>query len=247
MNNWNGLDFFIFLIFAVNTLLGMNRGAAKEIISMMCLCVGLIFAVKFTIPVAAFFNSSPLMNTVVDNKIMQNFMLAINAGPLTIGLLKELFFSISLLICFMGAFCVCEGVLNYTGFTEYYSFPYATLSRKIGAGLGCVRGYVFTLILLLMIAHIFSNTNVGQSNSFFARLFQGSVARMDNVIAGQRPESYRDILRDKNLYTPKDVFKNIKNDGVSDQNGNMVTPRNQPPARQLPPPANTNRGLNIQY
>src|SRR3990167_1645354 len=100
MDTWNGLDFFIFLIFASSTILGMVRGATREIISMMCLSVALIFSIKFTIPLAVFFNRSPLINNVVDNPFMQNFMQAIDAGPLTPELLAQIFYSISLLICF---------------------------------------------------------------------------------------------------------------------------------------------------
>jgi uncharacterized membrane protein required for colicin V production len=232
MNNWNGLDFFIFLIFVLNTLIGMNRGAAKEIISMMCLSVGLIFAIKFTIPLSNFFNSSPLMNAVVDNKIMQNFMLAIGAGPLTVGLLNQLFFSISLLLCFMFAYSICEGALSYSGFVESYSFPWATLSRKVGATLGCVRGYVFNLILLVILAlHIFNGSNLPDGgifqNSFFAGLFRNAAVKMDSIITGQQPESYREILKDKDLYKVEDIYKVIKNDGVSDKEGNFA-PKNTP-------------------
>src|SRR5205085_4360245 len=128
MNNWNGFDFLIFLILVLNTILGMARGATKEIISMMCLSMALIITIKFTVPLAGFFNSSPLISGVVSNNVVQNFMLAIGAGPLTEDLLDQIFYGLSLLVCFVGTFSICEGALNYTGFVQVFSFPYATLN-----------------------------------------------------------------------------------------------------------------------
>jgi len=217
MNNWNGLDFFIFLIFVANTILGMARGATKEIVSMMCLSVALIFTIKFTIPLAAFFNSSPLINDVVDSTFTQNFMAAINAGPLTANLLTELFYSISLLICFVGAFSTCEAALFFTGFVEVFSFPYATLNRKVGAALGCTRGYIITLVFLsILTLHIFKNDNNLLSNnfftnSFFVNLFQSTTKKLDDLISQQQPEKYNELYKNKNLYNEKDIYKIIKN------------------------------------
>lgn len=217
MNNWNGLDFFILLILAVNTMMGLSRGATKEIISMMCLSIGLIFTIKFTIPLAAFFNSSPLINDVVNNKLIENFMIAINAGPLTANLLKQIFYSISLLLCFVGSFSVCEAVLSFSGFGEVFSFPFAAVNRQVGGTLGFTRGFVITLILLsILTLHIFSTSNAIMTTniftgSYFVNLFRTPTAKLDYLISAQKPESYREIYKDKNLYNETDLYKNIKN------------------------------------
>lgn len=228
MNSWNGLDFLIFLIFALNTILGMVRGSAKEIISMMCLCVALIFMIKFTVPLANFFNSSPLIVDVVDNKIIQNFMLAIGAGPMTASLLKEIFYSISILICFVGIFSICEAALTKTGFVQYMSFPYATIDRKLAAALGCTRGYVITLILLVILAlHLLRGTDSSIiSGSYFAKLFQGATIKLDQIITGQNPDQYRDVLQGKDLYNATDVMK-----ALDTQPQNAPQPQNSPPAQ----------------
>src|SRR5579871_5717505 len=118
MSNWNGLDFFIFLIFFVNTMLGMSRGATKEIISLMCVSVGLIFTIKFTIPLATFFNNSPSFQNVLTASFVQNFMSFIGSSALTAGMLEQLTYCISVLVCFAGAFCAGEAVLSFTGFAE---------------------------------------------------------------------------------------------------------------------------------
>lgn len=212
MNNWNGLDFFVFLIFAANTILGMARGATKEIISMMCLSVALIFTIKFTVPLANFFNSSPLLKDVVSNDFINNFMIAIGAGSLTENLLREIFYSISILICFVGIFSICEGALSVTGVVEMYPFPYAALNRKIGAGLGATRGYVISLIFLCIISlHIFKgNADSLFTNSFFLHLFQGPIVQLDSIITGQQPEQYKEIFKGKELYNEKNVLQSIQ-------------------------------------
>lgn len=207
MNAWNGLDFLIFLILALNTLLGMSRGATREIISVMCLSVALIFTIKFTVPLAAFFNSSPLVNDVVNNRLMQNFMIAINAGPMTSNLLGQLFYCISMLICFVGAFSICEAVLVMTNVTMALSFPYAALDKKLGAVLGFLRGYVISLLLIvILVFHIFANASIGRagnsfvSGSYFVSIFQGAAAQLDGLITAQQPERYREIYKTTNPY-----------------------------------------------
>ncbi len=219
MASWNGLDFFIFLIFALNTILGMSRGATKEIISFMCLSLALIFTIKFTVPLAAFFNRSPLIADVVNNKIIQNFMFEIGAGPLTQVLLMEIFFSLSMLVCFVGIFSICEAGLSYSGFMEVFSFPYATMSRKVGAALGCVRGYVITLLLIVIVFFHLLRGGVSEtinnsvvSGSFFINLFKSNARTLDDLIAAQQPEKYRDVYRGKDLFKAEDVIKALSNE-----------------------------------
>ncbi len=211
MEGWNGLDFIIFLIFVANFLLGMSRGASREIIAMMSLCAALIVTIKFTVPLAAFFNKSPLMVQVVSNDMMQRFMAAIGAGPLTEDLLKELFYSISMLLCFTATFSICEAGLNRTNLMETLGFASAALSRKIGGVLGCTRGYVISILFLAILSlHIFKpGNNVGDGmigGSFFAKLFQSQTLELDRMITGQNPEYYNQILN-KNTFGPEKIIK----------------------------------------
>src|SRR5258708_5877608 len=115
MDKWNGFDFFIFLIFAVNTLLGMSRAAAKEIISMMCLCVALVCTIKFTIPLASLLNKSPVIVGAISSKYVQNFMAAVDLPALNENTIYQLFYCVAFLICFVGVFSVCEAVLSSSG------------------------------------------------------------------------------------------------------------------------------------
>lgn len=244
MDSWNGLDFFIFLIFAANTVLGMQRGASREIISMMCLSAALIFMIKFTVPLAMFLNRSPLINDVVNNQFMQNFMIAIGAGPLTADLLMEIMYCISMLICFVGVFSVCEAGLTASGVHESFSFPYATLSRKIGAALGCTRAYILTLLLLSILSlHLLKSSPIGGgdwiSGSFFARLFQSSTVMMDQMITNRKPEDYQKLFQNKNLYDETQVIQQLKG-SMKNLNPSNPTALPAPPAQQAPAQAPAN-------
>lgn len=223
MSSWNGLDFFIFLIIVVNFILGMSRGATKEIIGLICLSVALIFTIQFTVPLAHFLNSSPLISDVVDSSMIQNFMGAIGAGSLTSNLLMEIMYSISILICFVGVFSICEAALVVTGFVTVFSFPYATLDRKVGAAIGLLRGYIFSLILLCILSlHIYAaNGNLPNvlAGSFFANLFQSGTQTLDSLITGRNVDDYSKLyqnvpINEKNIY---DVLKLKNPDAIMQQ------------------------------
>lgn len=215
MSGWNGLDFFIFLIFLINTLLGFSRGSAKETISLLCVCAGLIITIKYTVPVAAFMESSPTIQDAVNNRFMQNFLGSIGAGPLTLDTLKQVIYSISLLICFVGTFSATEAVLHFTGVVEVYKPAAAIVNRKLGAALGCTRGYIFNLILMLILTqHIFISNDSAIANnivsrSFFVNLFQGATQKLDSIIAEQDPDKYKEIFQDKNLYNEGNVIRSM--------------------------------------
>lgn len=211
MNNWNGFDFIIFLILLFNVLLGMSRGAAKEIISFLCLSAALICTIKFVIPLTNFLNSSPLIQDVLTSKYTQNFMESIGAGTLTVEMLVQFAYSLSLLICFVGSFSILESVLALTHVREVFSFPFAVLDRKLGAALGFMRGYIFVLILIsILVFHLFINNpgNPLTANSFFTRLFFSQAALFDELIARQQPEEYQQLYK-QNPYNYKAVLQNL--------------------------------------
>jgi len=212
MSAWNGLDFLIFLIFFANMVLGMNRGATKEIVSLMCLSVALIFTIKFTIPMQNIIMSSPLLQDVLTSETIQNFMGAIGADPLTADYVRELAFTLSVLIWFTGAFCISEA-MSVSGFVETFSFPWAVWNRKVGGAIGCTRGFVFVVILIMLcVGHVFKDSrHVGSlfSGSYFVRLFTPASQRLDELIQGQEIEQYNEIYEYRNLYTPSDIEKTL--------------------------------------
>src|SRR5689334_12430565 len=100
MNSWNGIDFFIFLIFVLNILLGIARGGLKEMISSFSLIVALMITIKFTIPLTEFMNASPLIQEGLTSQFVQNFMHAIDMPPLTEATVLQMNYCLSMLICF---------------------------------------------------------------------------------------------------------------------------------------------------
>jgi hypothetical protein len=211
MNSWNGLDFFVFLILALNTIRGMSRGAGKELIALMCLSAALIFAIKFTVPLADFLKTSPMMVSAVDNKFIANFLHTINAGPLTLRMVKELMYAISLLICFVSVFSITEACITFSGYAESVTMTQAVVYKKIGAAIGFTRGYIISLIFLsILTLHIFNNEhNKFISGSFFVRLFDTQIKKFDDMIASQQPENYQELYQDKPV-SEQDVIKQLQ-------------------------------------
>ncbi len=206
MSGWSGLDFLIFLIFLLNVLLGMSRGGLKEIISALSLCAALVITIKFTIPLTKFVNSSPLITDVITSDFFQNFMKAIDMPPLTEPILLQMGYCISLLICFVGTFSLCEGVLAYSSLIDAFGLPATLANRKLGGALGSVRGFVLVLIFIIVLEHLFSG-NVPASK--FINLLESSAQKMDTLINSQAPERYLEILQDKNLYNQNNVLKDL--------------------------------------
>lgn len=203
MNSWNGLDFFIFLILALNTMRGMSRGAGKEMIALMCLSAALIFAIKFTVPLASFFSKSPTLISVVENKFIASFLYSIGAGPLTLGLLNHVMYSLSLVICFVSVFSATEACIAYSGYAPSWSLTQAVVNRKIGSAIGFTRGYIITLLFLsILTLHIFKDEYRMPggdfiAGSFFVKLFESQTRIFDEMIGSQQPENYQEIYKNK--------------------------------------------------
>lgn len=207
MSSWSGLDFFIFLIFLVNTLLGMSRGGLKEMVSLFSLCAALVIAIKFTIPLANFVYKSPLISDVLTSQFVINFVEAIGMPPLTKNMLYEIGFSISLLICFVGTFSVCDAVLAYTSPLEAFGFTMTVVNRKSGAALGSLRGFIVVLIFIIILFHLYSEGRVPTSQ--FVNLLRAPAEKLDSLIESQQPERYHEIFKDKDLYNQESVFRDL--------------------------------------
>ncbi|SRR5579883_89389 len=208
MSSWTGIDFFIFLILLLNTLMGMSRGATREIVATMCWIAALVVTIKFTLPVMKFINSSPLITTVIATPMVQRFMQQMGLPPLTEQMLLNLNYCISLLVCFMSVIAASGVIVSMSNIVEVFPFPYQFLNRKLGTALGAMRGFVFTLIFIVLLQHLFMG-NVPAS--YFINLFQGSAQKLDNLITAQAPERYREILEDRNLYNEQNILNELKN------------------------------------
>ena len=208
MSSWSGLDFFIFLIFLVNTLLGMARGGMKEIISMICLSAALVITIKFTIPLMKFALASPLVVDLITSQFFQNFMKSVAMPPLTDQLVAAIAYSIALLVCFVGTFSVCEGVLAYANTMEAFNMSTTIINRKAGAAFGATRGFVLVLIFIIILEHLFAG-NVPASR--FVDLLGGSAKKMDDIVISGAPQRYLEILQDKNLYNQNNILNDLNN------------------------------------
>ncbi len=207
MDSWSSLDFLFFFIFFLNSILGLSRGATKEIISSMCLMVALIFLIKFTMRLDLFMNSSPIIQDVITSQFFQNFMAAIGGDPLTTVTIQNWNYVLSVLITFVGAFCAGEAVLAFSGIHEVYTFPYAAINRKLGGALGFLRGYVLSVILVVVLQHLYLAHPI--KDSYFMNLFSNTAAKLDSYINNQDVNKFRDILKDKDLYKQSDLYNTV--------------------------------------
>ncbi|MDA8562014.1 CvpA family protein [Gammaproteobacteria bacterium] len=214
MESWNGLDFFVFLILLINTLRGMSRGGGKELIALMCLSAALIICIKFTVPLANFLNKSPLIISVVKNQFIANFFNSIGAGPLTADVLKQIMYSISLLLCFVSVFSVTEATIYYSGYVQTASLTQAVVSKKLGAAIGFTRGYILSLIFLSIITlHIFKDSGgIAKEfidGSFFVRVLSTPTIMLDDMISSKNPVEYQKLYKDK-PYSESDLIRLLK-------------------------------------
>ena len=148
-----------------------------------------------------------MITDVLTAPTIQNGARALGAKSLTGGMLLQLSYCISLLICFVGTFSVCEAMLSYSGISESYSFPYAALNRKLGAALGATRGYVISLIFLSVLQHLLINDPI--RNSYFVNLFQTPLHKLDSLIMQQDVNKYKELYKGKDLYKATDVINTV--------------------------------------
>jgi uncharacterized membrane protein required for colicin V production len=246
MSAWNGLDFLILIILVLNMVLGMVRGGGREGISLICLSVALIVSIRFTVPLANFINTSPLIQGtgphtfvlagVLDNQFVINFIKAIDAGPVTVDTLYQLGYTVSLLICFVGTFSICEAGLSMTGFLEAYGLTTSVINRKFGGALGLTRGYIITLVFLSILAiHLNPGNNSKLiSGSYFAGLFDSQTRLLDRLISSQDVEKYHDLYFKQNIQ-PEELYRILKKPPdlapAPEQNGKAITtPIQNPPS-----------------
>ncbi len=184
----------------------MSRGGLREVISTLSLCAALVITIQFTVPLTEFMTKSPLISDVVTSAFFQNFMKSVDMPPLTAAMLFHISYCVALLICFVGTFSVCEGVLAYSGMMESFSLPTAIMNRKAGAASGAMRGFVLVLIFIIILDHLFIANGSG---STFINLLHGSARKMDALISARAPERYQEILQDRNLYNQTNVINDL--------------------------------------
>jgi len=207
MNSWNGVDFFIFLIFLMNTLLGMARGGLKEFISSFSLIAALVVTIRFTIPITEFMNGSPMIEEGLTSQFVQNFMHAINMPPLTEAMVLQMNYCLAMMILFVLTYSLCDAALAFGSPTEAFGLSVTIVNRKLGIALGAVRGFVISLLFVIIFIHLYE----GNVTSVVVNSLRGPAEKLDNLIRARTPEQYQQILQDEKLYHPENVLSVLKN------------------------------------
>jgi uncharacterized membrane protein required for colicin V production len=140
-------DVVLFLAIFVNTILGFARGLFREAISILCLIVAIVVAMKFTVPLSEFLSTSAGFKDVV--LVITRYA----NHPGANGPLYLFGFGVSFLLLFVGVYSISEVVNHYvSNIGAFILFPMlAILDRIIAGVLGFIRGYIFALITILIV------------------------------------------------------------------------------------------------
>src|SRR3990167_5439569 len=145
MADFTWLDYLIFGVFFLNIILGLARGLLREIIGILSLIVALLVSIKFTLPITEFLNSSDGFKSVIS--AFTSFTDFNVMGPLS-----YISLGVSFLILFVGTYSIGEAVNYYAPAFGVLMFPrMAFIDRILAASLGYIRGYVFSLVLILVV------------------------------------------------------------------------------------------------
>ena len=119
----------------------------REIISIIALIIALVIAIQFTVPL-----SDLLTATVGFKDVLSSFSTFAHISAE--GPLASISFAVSFLVLLFATFFTAEAVNYYAVTTIMFPiFIVFTLFEKMLAGLlGFVRGYVFSLIFILILA-----------------------------------------------------------------------------------------------
>lgn len=176
MADFTWIDYLIFLVFFVNTMLGLARGLYKETISIMCLIVAFIIAIKFTSPIALVLNGSQGFQDVLT--VFTKFTSYNAATSLTL-----VSYGVSLLVLFVGTFSISEAALFYAGI-ELFIFPYAIIGRALGGVLGFIRGYALSVVLILVLRLTPLILDATWSQSHLIPVLMPKVTELASLIGG---------------------------------------------------------------
>ena len=176
MAEFTWLDFLILGVFILNTLMGFARGLTRELVSIISVIVALGVSIRFTLPITEILNSSDGFKSVI---LAFSTFTNINAmGPLSLVSL-----GVSFLVLFVGTYSIGEAV-NYSAATfGVIMFPaFALLDRLLAACVGFIRGYIFNMVLILIVGLTPFSQGDPWSQSYFIPRIKPSADKLANLI-----------------------------------------------------------------
>lgn len=154
MADFNWVDYIIFGIFFFSILAGFSRGFFKEIISLVTLIIALVVAIKFATPLANIIGTAQGAVDVVAT--ISRFFGVDATGALSLFTLGLSFF-----VLFMGFYLTGEAI-SYASNMMFVISSLAVVNQLLGGVVGFARGYIFSIVLVLLV----QLTPVAQNNAW---------------------------------------------------------------------------------
>lgn len=143
MENFNGIDYFILVVFGLSMFVGFVRGFLKEAISLASWIVAAIVATTYASPLAAMFSgaSTQAAQSAFGNSAM---------GATAVQGLSVLSLVISFIALFMGSLLI-GSLIGYMFSSIATGTGFGFLNRIMGIVFGGLRGYVIAVVLVFVL------------------------------------------------------------------------------------------------
>lgn len=176
MADYTWLDYIIFLIFFVAIIMGLARGIMRELISLVVIAVALVITIKFTMSLTYF-----LYFTKGSYDVIVFITKYISPGDW--GKYIAVFtLDLSILLLFVGTMSIGEAVNYYVYPNTIMGSAFSLLYRISGSAVGFIRGYIFNVILILVL----SITPVAHwhawTSSYFVPRLKGAADKLGALI-----------------------------------------------------------------
>lgn len=176
MADYTWFDFIIFLVFFLAVVLGLARGLMREIISLLIVIVGLIVTIKFALPLAQFLYYTKGSHDVI--AFISRYIAANNWDKYIAFFTLDL----SVLLLFVGTTSIVEAVNHYVFPNAFMGAALSFLYRITGGIVGLIRGYIYNVILILILSITPLTQDPAWTGSYFVHRLSASVNILGSLI-----------------------------------------------------------------
>lgn len=175
MLHFNWVDYTVLAIFLISILIGLSRGLAREIISLLTLIAAFVVAILFSNTLATVFTHSATVQNMVNQA-------SSSVGENAVQSVSYLALGVSFIILFVGTIIVgaiIGFILNLALQTGIVGFG----NRLLGGIFGFCRGFIMNLVLIFVIQLTGLSSQSWWHESYFVNLYQPVVQWLGNLVS----------------------------------------------------------------
>lgn len=177
MENFNGIDYFILVIFGLSMFVGFTRGFLKEAISLASWVIAAIVASTYASPLAAMF-------TGASTQAAQSAFGSSAMGATAVQGLSVLSLVISFIVLFLGVLLI-GSMIGYMFSTVATGSGFGLLNRLMGVVFGGLRGYVVAVVIIFVLQLTPLGMQQAWAQSQLVQALQPSVQWFGNLASPQ--------------------------------------------------------------